>query len=779
MSGGDKNKKKAPHSQGWEEAGAEFYQESYPSNDVDFEVLQRDPKHLATLLPSKQSRAATFKRIRGTDNTRTFRRQTSSRSRQESFTRRTSTLGDVQVSMLPDLSENLSNEQSTWEEIMRIKALPVPMAEKREMKLKLQSEPNLRLQGYEQFKWKRRKILDKFRSNVKEKYSKLELWKGEMKKIEGNFGTGVVAYFLFIKWLMVLNFCIFLLIFLFIILPTILFNYEEELTCTGELNSTQCCSAQYYNQSFSSDSFFLSLVQGRGWMEKTVMFYGYYSDRTFEYFINSTPMYYNLPFSYVCMLLVMFLISLFAIIKAAAKGFKERLIEGEGQFYQYCNLVFNGWDFCIDNEKTAAIKHKAIYNEIKGLLENERIQEEKQNRTREEKTKLYILRFIINLIVLVVLASCGIAVYFVFEFSQNILKQFDSSENNSYLLGNLKELFYEYLPSLCIVLFNLLVPFSFRYLVTLEKYSPLFVIRITLIRTIFLRLMSLGILLASLYLRVNCELKDDVCYSSQCTPQCWETYAGQQFFKLIITDFATHIIITFLLNFPRSIIAQSSNSKVAKFIGEQHFELPKHVLDVIYIQTLVWLGSFYAPILSAMATILLFFMFYIKKFACLINSVPGNIIYHASRSNSMFMIILLGGYTFALIPIFYAISEVLPSKSCGPFRGLNTVWSKVINTFNLTPSWVQNIVYFISTAGFAIPAFLFLILLLYYYWAINSANRHMVSVLKNQLMLEGHDKQFLLDRLSMFIRQQQESQRKMRHTEIMRASGGDRNVASN
>lgn len=67
MSGGDKNKKKA-RTQGWEEAGAEFYQESYPSIDTDFEVLQRDPKQLATLLPSKQTRVAAGNLLRKSIN---------------------------------------------------------------------------------------------------------------------------------------------------------------------------------------------------------------------------------------------------------------------------------------------------------------------------------------------------------------------------------------------------------------------------------------------------------------------------------------------------------------------------------------------------------------------------------------------------------------------------------------------------------------------------------------------------------------------------------------
>lgn len=60
MSGGAANRKKPQRGQCWEEAASEFYQESYPSTDVDFEVFQKDPKHLATLLPSKQNRAGNF-----------------------------------------------------------------------------------------------------------------------------------------------------------------------------------------------------------------------------------------------------------------------------------------------------------------------------------------------------------------------------------------------------------------------------------------------------------------------------------------------------------------------------------------------------------------------------------------------------------------------------------------------------------------------------------------------------------------------------------------------
>lgn len=65
MSGGSRAergvKRAGGRGQGWEEAGAEFYQESYPGaaagcSEVDIDLaLHRDAQHLATLLPSKQA----------------------------------------------------------------------------------------------------------------------------------------------------------------------------------------------------------------------------------------------------------------------------------------------------------------------------------------------------------------------------------------------------------------------------------------------------------------------------------------------------------------------------------------------------------------------------------------------------------------------------------------------------------------------------------------------------------------------------------------------------
>lgn len=737
------------------------------------------------------------------------------------------------------ITENLTDEERIWEEIHEIKSMPISMAEKKEIKAQLQNATKLRLQGFDQIKWQRRKVWQQVQSKVSEYLVKMELWRNSMKKIEGNFGTGVLAYFLFLRWLMFLNFFIFLLVFAFIAIPQFVFHEPEDSAKCDlfEPNSTQCCYEDYMNVTQNASFNFLDIIQGTGFMENTYMFYGMYTNKIFGFhelisgsidsysdsvsYINNSNissqddgmgevvlreddsssltkhLYYDLPLAYILITTIYFLLSLVAIVRAAAREFKDRLVEGEGQFYQYCNLVFGGWDFCIHNEKSALIKHKALFNEIKGLLHSKRMEFERSNRSRDVMIKLILIRIFINLIVLIILACAAATIYILFNVS---LKKIESMENDiaesskllykidiqNYDNGDVQveqvlpsaisasssfekqisNLFFEFLPYLAIVLLNVIVPLFFSYLVQFEEYTPMFVVKIQLFRTVFLRLSSLAVLLTRFYFLVSEDIGDNKCHYPK-TPQCWETFVGQQFYKLFITDFVTHIFVTFFINFPRALFARHVNTKFAKFVGEQEFELPKHVLDIVYSQTLCWLGSFYAPFLPAIAFVLNFFMFYIKKFACLQNSKPSGILYRASRSNSLFMFVLLVSYVIAIIPMVYAVAEILPSRSCGPFRGLDAVWTAAVNAFMKLPSFLQNCIFFLGTASFAIPCFVVFVLLLYYYYAVSAANKHMVKVLKNQLILEGHDKQFLLNRLSSFIKQQQEYQRRLKQADNM------------
>ncbi|KAK6622947.1 hypothetical protein RUM43_008799 [Polyplax serrata] len=759
---GDK-KKRASKAQGWEEAKDEFYQESY-NIDADADVIERDSKKITTLLPSQQNRMSTvtIKKGKNGKNKSTARQRSISRTNYYATTtnpRRQSMVQENYIAMMPDLSENLSNERTTWEEIMKIKDLPISMSQKKEQKARLQSATKLRLQGYEQFKWQRRKMYERMHSHWNETYSKFEIWKKSLREIEGNFGTGVVSFFRFIKWLMYLNIVIFLLMFTFVVLPTLLseilqnsayLTMEKPILPCRNMSMVEECSNNYTRTISSRDIGILDVIQGTGAIENTYLFFGKYdcSIYTFPKYLY----YYNLSFAYILVTIFIFILSLAAIVKSAAQAFKGRLVEGEGQFNQFCSLIFSGWDFCIYNEKSANMKHKALYNEIKYRLTTEKQNEEKILRSNESKIKIVFVRALVNVTVLLLLAGAGCLIYFAVKFQSDARK----GDMNEIMAGGVLTLVLQYLPSLVIVGLNSTMPTIFGYLVRLEKYTAMFVIHITLMRTIFLRLASLVVLLISIYDVMPRNKDQDSCYQGVGkTTFCWETYAGQQFYRLILLDFVAHILTTFFVNFPRMLIGKHCKSKLAKLIGEQEFDLPKHVLDVVYTQTICWLGTYFSPILPGLVAIYLFFMFYVKKFACLVNSRNATKVYLASRAKFLFMSILLISFVVAITPVALSIAETKPSIACGPFRGEDIVWGIVITAFNTLPKSMKKVAFYFSTAAFAVPAFFILALFLYYFYALSEANKHMVMVLKNQLVLEGHDKQFLLDRLSAYIKQQE------------------------
>lgn len=584
---------------------------------------------------------------------------------------------------------------------------------------------------------------------MKEAYSKMELWNSSLKKIGGNFGIGIVAYFLFIKWLMYLNLLLSVIIFLLIILPAIVLEIPEDVTCAHYTNSVKCCSAIYKNRTEESDLFHQFLTPLLPLFKLS-----FYSSYTHKVYVNADGSFsYDMPLSYICTIISVFIVSLLAIVRSAAKSFRERVVEGEGQFYRYCNLVFGGWDYCINNEKSASIKHKALYNEMKAFLESERLEEERRNRTSDEKAKLLIIRLFVNAVIIMLLIGCAMFVYYIinFSFTQLVDSPWPMMKDNIYY-----QWLCEFFPYLCIVGLNLTVPFVFRYLVTLEYYSPSYVVKMTLYRTMFFRFASLAVLLVSLHDFIA-KVENESCLGFwDKYAQCWEKFVGYQFFKLYIVDLMIQFFVTFFINFPRSLIARHTENKFLRFVGEQEFDLPKHVLDILYSQTICWLGCFFIPVLPMFAVPGTHILFLIKKFTCLVNSKPSNKIYRASRLNCLFMFNLLICFILAVIPVGYSIAYIVPSKSCGPFRGSKSVWTLLIKTFCEFPNWLQSVLSFLGTATFGIPAFVVLSLLLYYYYVMWLANKHMVSVLKNQLVLEGHDKQFLLNRLSAFIKQQQD-----------------------
>ena len=100
------------------------------------------------------------------------------------------------------------------------------------------------------------------------------------------------------------------------------------------------------------------------------------------------------------------------------------------------------------------------------------------------------------------------------------------------------------------------------------------------------------------------------------------------------------------------------------------FSIPKHTLDIIYSQTICWMGLFFSPLISLITFVKLLVIFYLRlgylNFLC----KPSSSLYEASKISSYMKIFLLISFASALFPLTYIISQMEPSETCGPFRGV-------------------------------------------------------------------------------------------------------------
>ncbi|XP_029849723.2 transmembrane channel-like protein 7 isoform X2 [Ixodes scapularis] len=627
----------------------------------------------------------------------------------------------------------------------------------------------------------------------------LSMWSSSLKTIEGHFGTGVASYFLFLRWLLLLNMLMFLMPALLVIVPhwvfptmprselaaansstpdalplpspmahsavafttsfpfstvTALPSESEPSVKNRTLQLVQECYESYHKrvsgQTKEGISQLQDFLQGTGWMELTALFVGRYLNSVDH--VPGTTLSYNFPLAYVLANVGCFLLCLLLMVQYTRKGVREALLLSEGKLHRYCNLVFASWDFCITDQRTARLKHISIIQELKSDLAEERRNMEIARWSRGKEVGLFVVRLVANVVVVAVVAASLLAVYqatsFSFEQSQ------EQHEEGAFALV------VQFVPSLVITGLNLVVPLLFSLLIRYENYSVGFQVKLNLLRTVFLRFTSIFVLLLSLDRQINCpsssnqspclEGKDESCKK----PLCWETAVGQQIYKLTILDFLVSVALVFVLECPRKFLVTRFDCRLTRLIGQQEFNIPNRVLDLVYSQTLCWLGTFYCPLLPAISIIKYFIIFYVQKFTLMHNSQPSQTPYRASRSNTFFVVVLLMALFLAVMPFAYALVEIPPSLACGPFQRFGATWDVVRFTVR---SWgwpLVDIVNFFTSVAFAVPAVVVLAITVYYYWSVSAAHVHMEKALKDKLVLEGKDKQFLLARITEVARQQ-------------------------
>uniref|UniRef100_A0A8D2LA99 Transmembrane channel-like protein n=1 Tax=Varanus komodoensis TaxID=61221 RepID=A0A8D2LA99_VARKO len=531
----------------------------------------------------------------------------------------------------------------------------------------------------------------------------------------GHFGTGIQAYFIFLRFLVLMNLVASLLVVGFVVAPNAVLNFSSPLFL---LVNASCLSPQQL-----------------GFVELTYLFYGYYQNSA----VNFADFSYNTPLAYLLTALFYLLFCLAWIVQRSIHCLKRSLVSEDASFGSYSNKVFAGWDFGLMQDRMVELRHKSIRYELRMDLEEAALQKLQAERTTTQRISLYVVRALINIVVLGLLGGSFYCIFLATGYSQSLLEKADSPVKGQYFL----ELLVAYLPSAVITTANLIVPLFFGIIVRLEKYPLCFEIKITLLRSVFLRLASLVVVLISLWAQITCngDPQNSRCqncgYDNQLHP-CWETSVGQEMYKLMIFDVVIVLLVILFVEFPRKMmVTYFPSCLLLKWWGQQEFMVPSNVLDLVYGQTLCWTGALFCPLLPVLNTFKFIAIFYLKKLSLFSNCRPAEKTFRASSSNFFFLLVLLIGLGISFVSTLYSIFVLPPSKACGPFRDEPTMWNIVVEAVLRLPHSIRDFLHFLGSLAFAVPLFL---IIMFYLKALADSYSAMVKSLKGQLRLVSGSK---------------------------------------
>ncbi|XP_066432349.1 transmembrane channel-like protein 5 [Eleutherodactylus coqui] len=532
----------------------------------------------------------------------------------------------------------------------------------------------------------------------------LRLWHGTLKVIEGKFGTSILSYFNFIKWLLMFNIFSFVVNFSFITIPQFFDMAPNNLSFTG-----------------------LELLTGTGYFEDTVLYYGYYTNSSIRKDANLGA--YDMQLAYIFTIGLYFATCLLILLFSMAKSFRNNFIN-PASFSGNAAKLLCSWDFSINNEKAVKLKKKHLSTQIKETLSEKLMEALKLTLSQKlARLSIHVAAWVVSSLLAV---GCCAGIYYL------CLYAVDSAEKSN--LNELTKQASTLLVPVVVALINLILPLVYSMFRLVEKFKyPQHEVYVLIIRNVLLKFSIIGILCYYWLERITVINRE-----------CWESYIGQDIYRLVVIDFLFVLLGSFFGEFLRKIIG----TRCCKTLGLPEFDIARNVLDLIYAQTLAWIGIYFSPLLPIIQMIKLFIIFYVKKVSLMMNCIPPRRAWRASQMTTVFVFILF-------FPSFVGVLSVIgvtfwrrePSERCGPFRNLSTpyesvdAWISSIELFDNT-KWVAWIYHnLVESVLFFYILTLIVLVISHLYWQIVQGRKIMVKLLLTQIANEGKDKSFLLEEL--------------------------------
>nr|Q496Z4.1 RecName: Full=Transmembrane channel-like protein 4 [Rattus norvegicus]AAI00658.1 Transmembrane channel-like 4 [Rattus norvegicus] len=574
--------------------------------------------------------------------------------------------------------------------------------------------------------------LSRTKGKMKEGFQTIQPWAWTLKKIGGQFGAGTESYFSLLRFLLFLNLGASVIEVCMKLIPTWLEGAPPGPP--GPNISSPCGSYIPHTQglvTFPTQLF--NLLSGEGYLEWSPLFYGFYPPRS------------NLAITYLCSVFAIGLIYLLFILHRSVSGLKETLLAESDVLTSYSHRVFSAWNFGLCGDMHVRLRQRIILYELQVDLEEAAVRRRATEQTLGQRVKVWSMRALLNLLVLALLGAAFYGIYWATEYTVTL------QETPVVQQTPLLKLLVNYLPSIFISVFNFVLPPAFTFIASLEGYTHSRQIVLILLRTVFLRLASLVFLLFSLWNQITCggNMEAEECkacgYNYKEIP-CWETRLGQEMYKLVLFDLLMGLLVTLLIQFPRKILCGLCPGALGRLSGTLEFQVPDEVLGLIYAQTVVWVGSFFCPLLPLINTAKFLILFWLKKITLFSIYSPASRTFRASTANFFFPLVLLVGLAISAVPVLYSIFLIPPSKLCGPFQGKLSIWAQIPESIESLPQTAQNFLYFLGTQAFTVPLLIVSSILMMYTVALANCYGRLISELKRQIETEVQNKVFLAQR---------------------------------
>ncbi|XP_029782593.1 transmembrane channel-like protein 6 isoform X2 [Suricata suricatta] len=535
-------------------------------------------------------------------------------------------------------------------------------------------------------------------------------WHYALKRIGGQFGSSVLSYFLFLKTLLAFNALLLLPVLAFVV------GVQAAFPPPASLGSVPAFTG-------------LELLTGGGRFTHSVLYYGYYSNSTLNQPCappdggqcgpESPSLPYNMPLAYLLTVGVAFFVTCVTLVYSMSRSFGESYRVGSASGV-HAVTVFCTWDHKVTQKRASRLQHDHIRTHLKELLAEWQLRQ--GPRSACGRLRQVAALGLVWLLCLATTLGCTVAVY---AFSELMIKSPVSADQEGALLA---------LPAV-VCLLNLGAPYLYRCLATLEHHdSPVLEVYVAVCRNLILKMVILGVL----------------CYH-WLGRRCWENFVGQELYRLTVLDFIFVLLDTLFGELVWRLISERKLKRREK----PEFDIAGNVLELIYGQTLTWLGVLFAPLLPAIQIIKLLLVFYVKKASLMANCQAPRRPWLASHMSTVFISLLcFPSFLGAAVFLCYAVWQVKPSSTCGPFRTLDTmyeagkVWVRRLEKAGPSVSWLPWVHRYLVENTF--PVYLVSALLLaviYLNIQVVKGQRKVICLLREQISNEGEDKVFLINKL--------------------------------